>query len=118
VFDSSGLDSVSSFVVASHLRALALGGRAVAVVLHQPSSRLFHLLDDLILLGNSQILYAGDAQSAPGVFNAAGFICPPLYNFADFGKSPWYINNSKQSHTQKNLLSKILRSARQCPKLV
>ncbi|KAK3927759.1 ATP-binding cassette sub-family G member 4 [Frankliniella fusca] len=81
---TSGLDSVSSVQVVSHLRSLALAGRTVAVVLHQPSSRMFQLFDDLLVLGPGRSLYCGPAAQAAEAFGASGFSCPPFYNIADF----------------------------------
>ncbi|XP_026283648.2 ATP-binding cassette sub-family G member 4-like, partial [Frankliniella occidentalis] len=81
---TSGLDSVSSVQVVSHLRTLALAGRTVAVVLHQPSSRMFQLFDDLLVLSPGRSVYCGPADQAAEVFGAAGFTCPTFYNIADF----------------------------------
>ncbi|XP_034243636.1 ATP-binding cassette sub-family G member 1-like [Thrips palmi] len=81
---TSGLDSVSSLQVVSHLRTLALEGRTVAVVLHQPSSRLFRLFDDVIVLGGGRSLYCGAVSEAASTFSAAGFTCPTFYNIADY----------------------------------
>ncbi|KAJ1527006.1 hypothetical protein ONE63_008550 [Megalurothrips usitatus] len=76
---TSGLDSVSSVQVVTHLRLLALAGRTVAVVLHQPSSRLFQLFDDVLVMGTlgqaagpGRSLYCGPADHAAAAFSAAG----------------------------------------------
>lgn len=82
----SGLDSVSSLQVVSHLRTLALEGRTVAVVLHQPSSRLFRLFDDVLVMGGGRSLYCGPVDEAASAFSAAGFPCPTFYNIADYGE--------------------------------
>ena len=71
----------------AHLQSLARAGRTVAVVLHQPSSRLFQLFDDLLVLGGGRSLYCGPAAQAAPAFSAAGFPCPTFYNIADFGES-------------------------------
>lgn len=83
---SSGLDSVSSAQVVSHLRNLALGGRTVVCVIHQPSSRIFDMFDDLYVVANGRIIYGGPVSDMVTVFQTAGFKCPQYYNRADFGK--------------------------------
>lgn len=82
----SGLDSVSSVQVISHLQSLARAGRTVGVVLHQPSSRLFQLFDDLLVLSAGRSLYCGPAAQVASAFSDAGFSCPTFYNIADFGE--------------------------------
>ena len=41
------------------LRALASGGRAIITTIHQPSSRLYQLLDKLMLLCDGHVMYYG-----------------------------------------------------------
>lgn len=44
--------------------------------IHQPSSRLFHKFDKLILLGKGSLLYFGKASEAMTYFSSIG--CSPL----------------------------------------
>ena len=44
--------------------------------IHQPSSRLFHKFDKLILLGKGSLLYFGKASEAMAYFSSIG--CSPL----------------------------------------
>jgi ABC-type multidrug transport system ATPase subunit len=44
--------------------------------IHQPSSRLFHKFDKLILLGKGSLLYFGKASEAMNYFQSIG--CSPL----------------------------------------
>ena len=81
----SGLDSSSSLQVISHLRSLAQGGRTIVCIIHQPSSRLFEMFDDLYLLSEGRCLYSGPISEMTAVFREAGFECPQYYNRADFG---------------------------------
>lgn len=89
----SGLDSSSSVQVVSHLKALSRGGRTVVCVIHQPSSRLFEMFDDIYLLVDGQCLYNGTVDDMVPVLENAGFKCPKYYNRADFGKNFWSLNN-------------------------
>jgi hypothetical protein len=41
---------------------LAAGGRSIATTIHQPSGRLYHKLDKLMLLAEGHMLYYGKAQ--------------------------------------------------------
>lgn len=59
-------------------------GKTVMTTIHQPSSRLFHKFDKLILLGKGSLLYFGEASEAMDYFASIG--CSPLItmNPADF----------------------------------
>lgn len=81
---TSGLDSSSSLQVISHLKSLVQGGRTIVCSIHQPSSRLFEMFDDLYVLAEGQCLYSGPIQDMTAVFEKAGFSCPKYYNRADF----------------------------------
>lgn len=51
-------------------------GKTVVTTIHQPSSRLFHKFDKLILLGKGSLLYFGKASEAMIYFTSIG--CSPL----------------------------------------
>lgn len=51
-------------------------GKTVITTIHQPSSRLFHKFDKLILLGKGSLLYFGKASEAMVYFSSIG--CSPL----------------------------------------
>lgn len=61
-----------------HLPFLVLcqAGKTVVTTIHQPSSRLFHKFDKLILLGKGSLLYFGKASEAMDYFKLIG--CSPL----------------------------------------
>lgn len=61
---TSGLDSASAFFVIQTLRNIALDGRTVISSIHQPSSEVFALFDDLFLLSGGQTAYFGLAKMA------------------------------------------------------
>lgn len=48
----------------------------MVTTIHQPSSRLFHKFDKLILLGKGSLLYFGKASEAMVYFSSIG--CSPL----------------------------------------
>lgn len=61
---TSGLDSASAFFVAQTLRNIARDGRTVISSIHQPSSEVFALFDDLFLLSGGETVYFGEAKMA------------------------------------------------------
>ncbi|GAB0089477.1 ATP-binding cassette sub-family G member 1 [Sergentomyia squamirostris] len=86
IFDepTSGLDSVSTVQVCTHLRSIAHAGRTVICVIHQPSSHVLQLFDDLFILSGGHCLYNGPVDDIVPNFEEAGFFCPQYYNRADF----------------------------------
>lgn len=61
---TSGLDSASAFFVAQALRNVARRGRTIITSIHQPSSEVFALFDDLLLLSSGETVYFGEAETA------------------------------------------------------
>jgi len=82
----SGLDSLSALQVISHLKSLTECGRTVICSIHQPSSKLFEIFDDVFLIKEGQCLYNGPVSDLTYILREAGFQCPSFYNRADFGR--------------------------------
>ncbi|KZV25876.1 ABC-2 type transporter family protein isoform 1 [Dorcoceras hygrometricum] len=80
---TSGLDSASAFFVIQALRNTASNDRTVLSSIHQPSSEVFELFDDLLLLSNGETVYFGEAKMAVKFFADAGFPCPSKRNPSD-----------------------------------
>lgn len=81
---TTGLDSASAFFVVQALRSVARdGGRTVISSIHQPSSEVFTLFDDLCLLSSGELVYFGEAKKAIEFFAKAGFPCPSRRNPSD-----------------------------------
>ncbi|KAL6205073.1 PREDICTED: ABC transporter G family member 12-like [Fragaria vesca subsp. vesca] len=80
---TSGLDSASAFFVIQTLRSIARDGRTVISSVHQPSSEVFALFDDLFLLSGGETVYFGDAKTAIDFFAEAGVPCPSRRNPSD-----------------------------------
>lgn len=81
---TSGLDSTTAMRLVSSLRSLANGGRVVVTTIHQPSSRLFQQLTNLMLLSEGKVLYYGSSQLAVDWFDQHGYPLPYGVNVADF----------------------------------
>ncbi|XP_057524897.1 ABC transporter G family member 22 [Amaranthus tricolor] len=73
---TSGLDSTTALRIIQLLHDIAEDGKTVITTIHQPSSRLFHKFDKLILLGKGSLLYFGKASQAIEYFSSIG--CSPL----------------------------------------
>uniref|UniRef100_A0A7N0RGM0 ABC transporter domain-containing protein n=1 Tax=Kalanchoe fedtschenkoi TaxID=63787 RepID=A0A7N0RGM0_KALFE len=73
---TSGLDSTTALRIVHMLHDIAESGKTVITTIHQPSSRLFHKFDKLVLLGKGSLLYFGRASEALAYFGSIG--CSPL----------------------------------------
>ncbi|KAL9247061.1 hypothetical protein vseg_020532 [Gypsophila vaccaria] len=73
---TSGLDSTTALRTVQMLQDIAEAGKTVITTIHQPSSRLFHKFDKLILLGKGSLLFYGKASEAMTYFSSIG--CAPL----------------------------------------
>ncbi|KAJ4400756.1 hypothetical protein N0V85_005678 [Neurospora sp. IMI 360204] len=80
---TSGLDATSARSLMSTLKALARLGITVIVIIHQPRVEIFEMLDDMILLGNGQLIYEGPQSQAKTFFEQMGFVFPPGANCSD-----------------------------------
>ncbi|XP_062552979.1 ATP-binding cassette sub-family G member 1-like [Armigeres subalbatus] len=81
---TSGLDSESSYQIVSYLKDMARQGRCVISVVHQPSSDLLELFDDVYVVADGQCMYKGPLDELTQAFADVGLICPQYYNRADF----------------------------------
>ncbi|CAI0402395.1 unnamed protein product [Linum tenue] len=73
---TSGLDSTTALRIVQMLQEIAEAGKTVVTTIHQPSSRLFHKFDKLVLLGKGSLLYFGKASEVMAYFSSIG--CNPL----------------------------------------
>jgi ABC-type multidrug transport system ATPase subunit len=95
---TSGLDSFSAFSVMSTLRELSgyvaepklfqkpisTPSRIVLFSIHQPTSDIFHLFTNIILMNAGRIIFHGTVQEAQSLFSNMGMPCPQRYNPAEF----------------------------------
>ncbi|KAH7519126.1 hypothetical protein FEM48_Zijuj08G0000700 [Ziziphus jujuba var. spinosa] len=80
---TSGLDSTTAQRILSTLKKLASGGRTVVTTIHQPSSRLYHMFDKVVLLSDGSPIYNGPASAALDYFSSLGFSTSMTINPAD-----------------------------------
>jgi len=82
---TSGLDSFTAFILISLLKNLALrGGKTIIATIHQPSSDIFFLFDNLMILAKGKFIYQGPTRLAVDYFGSTGYQCPEYSNPADY----------------------------------
>ncbi|XP_010499718.1 PREDICTED: ABC transporter G family member 14-like [Camelina sativa] len=80
---TSGLDSTTAHRIITTIKRLASGGRTVVTTIHQPSSRIYHMFDKVVLLSEGSPIYYGSASSAMEYFSSLGFSTSMTVNPAD-----------------------------------
>ncbi|KAL5743100.1 hypothetical protein ACOSP7_029832 [Xanthoceras sorbifolium] len=81
---TSGLDSTSAYTVVKVLQRIAESGSIVIMSVHQPSYRIFSLLDNLIFLSNGQTVYSGKPTCLLQFFGEFGHPVPENTNQTEF----------------------------------
>lgn len=81
---TSGLDTYTAYRIMALLKRLAHKyGRTVITTLHQPSSEIYHMIDDLFVLHEGQVVYGGPAKDIVPYFSAFGYSFPEYSNPLD-----------------------------------
>ncbi|KAJ1738565.1 hypothetical protein LPJ78_001945 [Coemansia sp. RSA 989] len=80
---TSGLDAHSALMVMRQLKAVADSGCTVVTVLHQPSSEMFALIDDLLILFEGRTVFMGERASLVNYLDRLGYPCGMYSNPAD-----------------------------------
>ncbi|KAJ8769518.1 hypothetical protein K2173_005121 [Erythroxylum novogranatense] len=81
---TSGLDSAASYHVMNRIVKLAhQHGRTVIASIHQPSSEVFELFNNLCLLSSGRTVFFGAVSAVGEFFSSNGFPCPNLTNPSD-----------------------------------
>ncbi|CAK9231345.1 unnamed protein product [Sphagnum troendelagicum] len=81
---TSGLDSTTALRILKVLQKNAQVGRGIVATIHQPSSRMFHMFDKLILLSEGYAIFAGYAKDAMDYFSSLSLTPQIAMNPADF----------------------------------
>ncbi|CAL8465028.1 g4563 [Coccomyxa elongata] len=81
---TTGLDAESAESLVGVLARMASsGGKTVVCTIHQPSSDVCAMFDDMLLLAKGRLLYCGPWASADDYFWAAGFTRLPFKSVAE-----------------------------------
>ncbi|ESO95500.1 hypothetical protein LOTGIDRAFT_116996 [Lottia gigantea] len=101
---TSGLDSSTAYSLMVQMTDYAQkANKAIIVTIHQPSSQIYHLFSNLLLLTDGQVAYNGSPHDALEFFKNIDLVCDEHYNPADFMckylilKSNTYVNQIKHS---------------------
>ena len=81
---TSGLDTYTAYSLIKSLKNLTEEGRTVVATIHQPSSEILRLFDDMILLNRGKIVYQGEVKNLVPYFDNIGYKCPEYTNPSDF----------------------------------
>jgi ABC-type multidrug transport system ATPase subunit len=81
---TSGLDAFQAERMMLVLRKIAAQGCTVIVTIHQPSSKVWRMLDDVMLLSGGRTVYVGHRLTCLPSLAALGYRCPPETNPAEF----------------------------------
>ncbi len=80
---TSGLDSFNAYNLVQLLKETAQLNTAVLCTIHQPSSEVFFLFDQVIFMKSGRIFYQGPTGGLMDRFAKLGLACPPNFNPAD-----------------------------------
>ncbi|KAG5090851.1 hypothetical protein JHK82_049629 [Glycine max] len=81
---TSGLDSTAANKLLLTLQGLAKAGRTIITTIHQPSSRIFHMFDKLLLISEGYPVYYGKAKDTMEYFSSLRFTPQIPMNPAEF----------------------------------
>ncbi|KAJ2809400.1 hypothetical protein H4R20_000125 [Coemansia guatemalensis] len=131
---TSGLDAHSALMVTHQLKDIASTGRTVVAVLHQPSSEMFELIDDIMVLSEGRIVYLGERSGLVDYVATLGYPCAMYSNPADhvfnavlFGNDVRHMGSQSDAVARAQLLAdaweersegaKAVRALVACPEL-
>ncbi|CAD8074233.1 unnamed protein product [Paramecium primaurelia] len=98
---TSGLDSFTAFVIINLLKKLSVvSKRTIIFTIHQPSSDIYLLFDQIFLLAKGRFVYQGPKEKMIDYFQSIGFECPKKANPLDYFISIMQNEENRQSDIQ------------------
>ncbi|XP_018344930.1 PREDICTED: ATP-binding cassette sub-family G member 4-like [Trachymyrmex septentrionalis] len=71
-------------ILVNTLHNMSRANCTVICAIHQPSSQIISLFDDIMVLSQGRSMYCGPKSEILKTYNIAGFTCPNFYNIAEF----------------------------------
>lgn len=81
---TSGLDSSSTYNVMKFISNLCAEKKTVICTIHQPSSLVYDMFSNIMILSAGQTVYCGQRRDALRHFASIGFECPQYSNPAEY----------------------------------
>ncbi|CAL4129612.1 unnamed protein product, partial [Meganyctiphanes norvegica] len=81
---TSGLDSFMAMNVVSVLKTMASRGKSIITTIHQPSSEVFAMFNQVLLMSEGSVAFMGKSEDALKLFESLNTPCPTNFNPADF----------------------------------
>ncbi|POM73789.1 ABCG transporter ABC Superfamily [Phytophthora palmivora] len=81
---TSGLDSASTFNVIKLISSLTKGGRTIICTIHQPSSLVYEMFTNVVILTAGQTVYFGPRTKMINHFASLGYNCPPYQDPVEY----------------------------------
>ncbi|KAK3728091.1 hypothetical protein RRG08_022142 [Elysia crispata] len=80
---TSSLDSFMAQSIVHTLQKMAERGRVILCTIHQPSSELFDMFSQVLLLSEGRVAFMGTREDALTHFDSLGYPCPENFNPGD-----------------------------------
>ena len=81
---TTGLDSFMAMSIVESMKYLAKQGRTIICTIHQPSSELVEMFDNVCLIAEGRLAYIGDRLNASKAFERLGYKVPQNYNPVEY----------------------------------
>ncbi|XP_037881805.1 ATP-binding cassette sub-family G member 1 isoform X1 [Glossina fuscipes] len=81
---TTGLDSSTTMDTMQLLQNLANEGRSIICTIHQPSTHVYEMINQVYVLSQGYCIYQGSPHKTVNFLAAVGLHCPPYHNPADF----------------------------------
>jgi ABC-type multidrug transport system ATPase subunit len=79
--------------------------RIILFSIHQPTSDIFHLFTNIILMNAGRIIFHGTVQEAQTLFTSIGMPCPKRYNPAEF-----YVNRISDPKVASDVVKHVTKN--------
>lgn len=105
---TTGLDSYNAQKLVETLQELAaIRNTAILCTIHQPSSALFAMFDQVLLLAEGRVAFFGDPADAIEFFGEHGYKCPENYNPAEYLISVLSMETGSYERTSQRTAGRI-----------